>query len=560
MIEAALLALAPQGGDVPWRWFRSDGVAPSERMGKQVEVCGDVDADGVLDLIVANTPPGAPNGVSDPVIRIVSGRDGGLLYGTRASQDPARTSRFGAALGGLGDFDGDGHDDFFILDAKMQVSSGVYGVLLGLSGRTGSELFRLESSVAERFTGCRQVGDLDGDGHDDLVLSIDVVDGSNGLQRPGAVRAVSSATLATLFRVEGFVSDGRFGHAISALPDLDRDGVPDLLVGAPSVPGTAQLGSGVIYALSGADGHVIRSYRSDLASVDVGFEIAAIGDVDGDLRPDILSGDHTANVGYYTAVGAVTCFSGGDGSVLFRLYGSSEYEQFGTYISAGEDFDGDGSPDFSVFAPGWRTSSSTPRGAVFLYDGGGSEIARLQSSVLWDEFGTDALLVGDLNGDGRSELACGVPGSDGLGGQTCGAVEAYGMDPWLVLRPRTLQAGVAGFSTLEVRPPTSAAGWTYRMLASSGPPGSFWHGVDIPLTPDRLMMDFAHRAYPPELSHRGLSGTLDTDGRAAGFIALGSSATAALAGRTVRFAAVAWPPGAALPALCTSAIALEIRP
>ncbi len=558
-ILLSLIASA-QGGTSPALWIKVEGAGRYEHLGQQVESAGDVNADGVGDLIASNQPPGAHNGNQEAVVRVISGLDGAVLHTLRRTDDPNRTTRYGASMGGMDDFDLDGYDDFFVFDSMREALPGVDGIVHVYSGRNGSEIFRLASDASDEIHNCVQVGDLDGDGRRDFAVAARTDQGLNGVNDPGVIRAHSSGSGALLFRTEGLVEDGSFGTTVAPTEDMDLDGIPDLIVGATGVPSGGGFGQGAVYVVAGASGMIVNTLRSNVTTVRIGYELASAGDLDEDSIPDVLCAYPGAYVGSLTGAGTVLGLSGADGSLLFRLDGDRKYDYFGTRISGGSDYDGDGSPDFTVFSPNWQASPGSPQGAVFIYDRNAQEISRLLAALIYDNFGTEAILVGDLNGDSRSEIACGAPTRTGAGGEGAGVVELFGAETWLSLRPWHYVAGQACLSTLEVAMPPTAAGWSYLILASAGPPGSFIHGVEIPLTPDRLLRQFATASYPPYLIQAGLSGVLDGAGRAAGYFGVASQQTVALAGRSLRFAAVATPPGANQPGVSSSAIEFSILP
>ena len=78
-----------------------------------------------------------------------------------------------------------------------------------------------------------------------------------------------------------------FGAALANAGDLDSDGVPDLIVGAPGESGYAW--TGYVQVLSGRTGSVIRTFTGGAAWL-FGYAVAGAGDVNLDGVPDILIG------------------------------------------------------------------------------------------------------------------------------------------------------------------------------------------------------------------------------------------------------------------------------
>ncbi|HEX9794006.1 MAG TPA: hypothetical protein VGC54_08490 [Planctomycetota bacterium] len=171
---------------------------------------------------------------------------------------PADRGWFGAAVAAAGDVDDDGHPDLvvgaYFEDSGLGPAQGAAYVISGADGRV---LHRIAGSfVNGRFgTAVAGIGDADGDGHDDFAVSATLEpDGFGGLQ--GVVRAYSGASGALLAQVAR-ASAENFGLTQAAAGDLDGDGLGDLLVGAP----TANFGGGAegaVFAYSGRAGRLLH--------------------------------------------------------------------------------------------------------------------------------------------------------------------------------------------------------------------------------------------------------------------------------------------------------------
>jgi hypothetical protein len=104
------------------------------------------------------------------------------------------------------------------------------------------------------------------------------------------------------------------GASVASVPDLDGDGVPEILAGAPSPTDRAEgsatpVPSGCARVWSGKTGKPLFTLRAPggVESHQFGAGVAAVPDVNGDKVPDLLVGAPD--------VGAVV-FSGKDGSVV----------------------------------------------------------------------------------------------------------------------------------------------------------------------------------------------------------------------------------------------------
>lgn len=111
----------------------------------------------------------------------------------------------------------------------------------------------------------------------DLLLTFDVAAGSSfGL---GATSVDSSY---------GPVDDG-YGSAVSRVGDLNGDGVGDFAVGAPFAD-EGGFDAGAVFAVSGADRSLIRVHLGEAVNDRFGASLAAVPDVDGDGLTDLLVG------------------------------------------------------------------------------------------------------------------------------------------------------------------------------------------------------------------------------------------------------------------------------
>lgn len=135
-------------GSVIHQFYGTIGV---EKLGWCVDDCGDVDGDGIHDIAIGAI---APSGSTVNNMYVRSGATGAVLY-------QYQTNNNVPAIGGIGDWNGDGHDDFAIADVQGRVSlySGASGSLLGTV--YGGGAFGRDISSA---------GDLTGNGRDELLV------------------------------------------------------------------------------------------------------------------------------------------------------------------------------------------------------------------------------------------------------------------------------------------------------------------------------------------------------------------------------------------------------
>jgi hypothetical protein len=144
---------------------------------------------------------------------------------------------------------------------------------------------------------------------------------------------------------------------------------------------------GAVYAISGATRSTLYELDGPAAFDQLGFSVAALGDVDDDGVgvPDVAVGDGESNLGGNWG-GAVSLFSGATGNLIYEIASPVAVAYF-AIVTFTEDVDADGTPDLFIGAPSGATSSPwfmgasvrSDRGTVVLMsgrDGGSSTTSR----------------------------------------------------------------------------------------------------------------------------------------------------------------------------------------
>ncbi|MFO1038999.1 MAG: hypothetical protein U1E45_19325 [Geminicoccaceae bacterium] len=326
--------------------FKIRGQAAGDDTARSVSSAGDVNGDGVDDLIVgadSNDGGGADAGAA----YIVFGKTGSFGALVNLANVAAGAGGFkiqgqnggdlaGVSVAGAGDVNGDGRDDLLV-GAQGNVTAGVAagaaylvfgkdtGALVDLDAvAAGNGGFKLPGQSAGDGAGgaVSSAGDVNGDGYADLLIG--APDNDAGGDSAGAAYVVfghGGAFAATVdlntiatglggFKIQGQTGTDFAGSAVSSAGDVNGDGYTDLLVGAfgndsgADLAGAAYLvygkasGFGAVVDLDQVAGGIGGFKIQGEAATDLaGRAVSAAGDVNGDGYDDILVGAPLANAG-----------------------------------------------------------------------------------------------------------------------------------------------------------------------------------------------------------------------------------------------------------------------
>lgn len=437
--------------------FEIAGEASGDLFGLGVGSAGDVDADGIPDLLLGafNAALGGP---SSGGAWLYSGLDGRVLE-SFAGQGAG--DWFGRRLSYLGDVDGDGHDDFAVASTNSDEAGLDRGLVVVYSGCDRSVLYRFHGQADEDHLGwaIRGAGDVNGDGVQDILASAH--DHITQAQADSVI-IWSGCDGSVLHRIDGEWPGHTLGTAVAPLGDLNGDGYDDVLVGAAfdDRPGT---NAGSVRVYSGRDATLMFHLDGEEVNGRFGFQLDGIGDVNRDGTPDFLVGSNGSNLGG-TSAGTIVVYSGADASVLYDLVGPSAGASLGNCAGVG-DVNGDGHADFLIGAPG-ANGLVSGAGSAWLYSGAtGSELYRFRGDQTGESMGRDVAAAGDMNGDGTPDL--------------------------LIVAPRRSAQGVAAGVAfvfagrelfLQAQDPSPSIGQTLRLTTRGGgsgqPAAMFLAGVD----------------------------------------------------------------------------------
>ena len=326
--------------------------------GSAVAGVGDVSGDGVPDVVVGAPQQNVAGNERQGQAFVFSGADATLLH-TLNTPTPQSWVYFGWAVAGVSDVNGDTVPDVVVGTPGQSVAaSDNQGQAFVFSGAEGTVLLTLNTptphwwaSFGDAVAG---VGDVNGDGVPDVVVGAwgQTVAG-NVWQGQAFVFSGAEGSLLLTLNTPTPQAGARFGVAVAGIGDVNGDTVPDVVVGAWGQHAAANENQGQAFVFSGADGTLlaILDDPSPQAAAWLGLSVAGVGDLTGDLVPDVLVGAMGQDVDGNADQGQAFVFSlapvDGDGD------GLTDAEELARGTDPDDpDTDDDGLPDGDEVARG----------------------------------------------------------------------------------------------------------------------------------------------------------------------------------------------------------------
>ncbi|WP_197169020.1 GEVED domain-containing protein [Novipirellula galeiformis] len=430
--------------------FVIHGIDSSGSSGFSVSGAGDVNNDGIVDLVI-----GAPNAngqvgesyvifgrkavapfTASVDLSSLDGSNGFVIHGIDSND------RSGISVSGAGDINNDGTDDL-IIGAYIAGSAGngqsgagesyvifgrnaedPFGASVDLSSLDGSNGFVIHGVDSGDSSGISVsgAGDVNGDGISDLVIGAFLANGSgNGQSNAGESYVIfgrdaedpfaASIDLSLLDGSNGFVihgidSDDSSGISVSGAGDINNDGIDDLIIGAyyADGAGNGQSAAGESYVIFGRNAEVPFAASVSLSSLNgssgfaihgidssdhSGISVSRAGDINNDGIDDLI-------IGAYSANGSGNGQS--DAGESYVIFGRDEEHPFAASVELNSL---DGSNGFVIYG----------------FDSG-------------DFSGYSVSGAGDVNNDGIDDLIIGAYYADGQAGQSYVVFGRDGVNPF----------------------------------------------------------------------------------------------------------------------------------
>ena len=416
------------------------GASTDDYAGRSVDVAGDMDGDGVDDVVVgANYAYGDESRAGQAYVVFGPAAWYKSLSSPDATFNGERENAYaGYDVAGAGDTNGDGLDDILIGaygDTEEGTLAGKAYLVLGAPAATmvPEATFRAEGGANYAGRALDGAGDVDGDGFADLLIGAD--GNGEGGANSGAAYLIFGPTSGDQslsgadVKFTGTASGDRAGIDVAGAGDVDNDGYSDLLIGAYGAS-YGGVDGGVAYlvygdpgisdmSLAGAQALFGAEYDSDR----VGYSLAGAGDTNGDGYDDILIGAY-ANDDNGASSGKVYLLHGPlNGQMLLssadaEFLGESADDEAGSSVAGAGDVNGDGFDDVLMGSP--EPIGEAGRAYLFFGPQTGTMYMADANAVMSGESSDDGAAMslgggGDLDGDGLMDVIIGATGTDNPG-------------------------------------------------------------------------------------------------------------------------------------------------
>jgi hypothetical protein len=400
------------------------------RMGRGINSCGDVNGDGYSDVIVGAWS--YDNGQNDEGAAFVyHGSAAGISnIATSTLENNVAFANYGCSVASAGDVNGDGFSDVIIGSqyySNGQINEGAAFVYLGTANginSTFSTIIEGDQLFSELGNAVSTAGDVNADGYSDIIIGAHYYDNGEHVEGGALVFYGSSSGINSSFfdLLEANQADAFFGQSVASAGDVNGDGFGDVIVGA-QLYDNPEIDEGAAFVFLGSATGInllpSTTLQSNQASALFGYSVAGAGDVNGDGFSDVIVGAYNytngqANEGVaFTFLGSL---SGINPTYATLLENNQTNAAYGYSVAGIGDVNGDGFSDIAIGSPKY-SNSEIEEGVVFVYNGSITGINAtptftLEGNQNFAELGNSVGNAGDVNGDGYSDVIIGIHNFD----------------------------------------------------------------------------------------------------------------------------------------------------
>ena len=256
-----------------------EGERQGDAFGRNVGAAGDVNRDGFGDLLVG-APAHNAAGAGAGRVYVFSGKDGSRLF---VADGEAAGDALGSALAGK-----TVNGQSWIVAGAGSGGRNDAGRVYVYKGLDPKPAFHIDPDSTSAGLGgmfVSMIGDVNADGVPD-AYGADFGNNAKGAST-GRIFIHSGKDGRHLLTLTGENAGDGFGIGPADAGDVDRDGHDDIILGAWQFSGAAPSG-GKVYLYSGKTGALIRAWTGKVQGETFGFDATGIGDVDGDGTLDFL--------------------------------------------------------------------------------------------------------------------------------------------------------------------------------------------------------------------------------------------------------------------------------
>ena len=389
--------------------------------GYSVAGIGDVNGDAFDDVIVGipqSNRTAANYGAADVYF-------GGInmdIYPDILLNGNETNSSFGYSVSTAGDLNGDGYFDFLV-GAPYNNGNAIGKVFIYKNSLTGEDIadWKYVGDIDNEFLGMsvKSAGDVNGDGYTDFMVNSKKFE-NNG----GSVFLFHGGPL--LDNIPDVIFNGTtdyFGYSVSGAGDVNGDGYSDIIIGDPNY-NNARGRANIFFGSALMDTLIDVSLNGYSNFAGFGGAVSSAGDVNRDGFSDIIVGVENED-----GTGTSYVFLGGlnmNNQYDYKLPGEKNNDHFGTSVASAGDVNKDGYSDIIIGAPAYSYDGIQSGRAYIYYGGFYMDTIRdvILSGGLRDNFGCSVSGLGDINGDGYSDVIVGAR-YNSYNGENAGRVYLY---------------------------------------------------------------------------------------------------------------------------------------